>query len=145
MNEINFTMSSRQRLPFAVAGGVFLVAGLLAIAGGSGGGFQLLLGVVFTAYYFWFARFGATLTPQGVIVRGLTTQRIPWQQIAAVDTYRALGGTGVVLRMAGGGSKRLRAPVTAPLQRDPDFQAKVATFQQWWQHYAGQQAGYGGA
>ena len=148
MNEIVFSLSSRQRLLFLVAGGVLALMGLTSVLSGGGGGFQLILGVIFVGYYFWFARFGSTLTPQGIVVRGLSTQYVPWQQIARIDTYNVMGGRGVVLRLATGGNKRLRAPMSAPLQRDPDFDAKLATIQQWWQHYAGRQqapgpAGYG--
>lgn len=137
MSEIRFNLSVRQRMIYLVLGGVMTLAGILITLVG---GFSALIvvGLVFVVYFFAFARFGATIDATGVRVRGLTTKHIPWQQIENVETFSLLGTTGVKLRLAGGRGQNLRAPVTGIGQRDPEFETKLATIRQWWQHYTGQ-------
>jgi hypothetical protein len=139
MTEIQYVLSQRQRLLYLVIGGVMAAVGALDVAVGGSSTF-LIVGIVIAAYYFIFGLFSATLRPDGIELRGLTRQRVEWQRIQGIETSNVLGTTTVKLRLVGGGSKRLRAPVRGFGQPDPEFDAKLATIHQWWQHYAGQPA-----
>ncbi len=138
MNEIRYDLSVGQRMIYLIAGIVMVAAGVLATLAGRFSIF-LVIGLVFIAYFFLFAKFGATIDTTGVHVRGLSTKHIPWQQIQGVETFSMLGTKGVKLVLAGGGSKKLRAPITGIGQKDPEFDTKVATIRQWWQHYTAAQ------
>lgn len=132
MQTIEYRITSSQRMFFLWIGGAITALGLLLLALGTVSVIQLVLGPVLIGYYFLFARFGSTLSASGIRAHGLTTQDFAWHDIADIDTTNFLGSTMVRLRLTNGRKVRLRAPVTGPLQRDPEFGQKLATIRHWW-------------
>ena len=63
-----------------------------------------------------------TLTTEGVTRRGHGPKLVRWRDIQAVRVEPMLGSRTVILDV-GTRSRRLRTPITGPLQRDPDFDA----------------------
>lgn len=132
MHEIRMVLSLGQRMVPLVTGAVLTVFGVVGLAVdippvGFG------TGLVFVGIGLYSAKFAAVLTPHGIIVKGLTTQRFAWGEIAAVEARSMLGGRHVRLTLVTGRKVRMRVPISAPLQRDPEFDAKVATIWHWWQ------------
>lgn len=125
-------LSLGQRMILLVTGVVLTAAGALGLAlGFTPAG--LVTGPIFLALGLYAANFAAVLAPHGITVKGLTTQRFAWGEIAAVEAKSLLGGRHVRLTLVSGRKVRMRVPISAPLQRDPEFDAKVATIWQWWQ------------
>jgi hypothetical protein len=84
------------------------------------------------------AGYGVELTPQALVMNGLTRRAIPWSEIEAFEIARAWGATVLRPRLADGSRPRLRAPVTGGPLRDPEFDAKVVRIEEYWeQHTAG--------
>ncbi|MDI2129372.1 hypothetical protein [Yinghuangia seranimata] len=135
MNEIRMVLAPQQRVMFLVLGGVFLALGALNVALGLSpvGVVPLAVGVIQFVYYFWFASFHTTLTPWGLVAKGFTQQSWAWGEIAMVEGKGLLGGRYVRLTLTSGKRKRIRVPISALGQRDPEFDAKLAAIWQWWQ------------
>ena len=76
-------------------------------------------------------RVGVTLTAAGAAVGGLRARLVPWTAIQDVSTESLFGGRFVVL-VQPTGRTRLPAPVTGLLQRDPEFEDKLAEIRAWW-------------
>jgi len=135
VNEIRFVPTTRQNL-------MFLPLFLIIAAE------QLVLGRwVFAAVYnavmaslvtLLRAKMGSTISSSGIELRSFSRQRIAWQQIRFIEVRNLMGTSVVRLHLFDGKKRRLRAPYTGFMQKDPDFVAKVNTIQQWWMHYTGQ-------
>jgi hypothetical protein len=95
--------------------------------------YALALALLLTAALRWF---GATLTPDGVLVRNLRRRAIAWHELAAIRVEPMLGTRTVVLYERSGRRTRLRLPATGPLYRDPAFDAKVQLVHDYWVRYS---------
>ncbi len=137
MTELAYRLTSRQRLLYYIAGAVMFLTVGLQLTTGAPPIFWGAVGLLWGGVLVLMSTCGATIDGTGVHLRGLTRQTVPWEQIQDVEVSPVLGSQQVRLRLAGGGTKRLRAPITGPLQRDPEFDGKVATIRHWWQHYSG--------
>ncbi|MEV7244105.1 hypothetical protein AB0N92_23060 [Streptomyces sp. NPDC093248] len=81
--------------------------------------------------------FGVTLTPSAAIVHNLRRRTIPWSSVQAIQIESLLGSRTVVIYEAGGRRTRLRAPITASLNRDRCFEEKFHTIGRWWLDHRG--------
>ena len=81
-------------------------------------------------------RDGVTLTAAGPVVRGFRSRLVPWTAIRDVRTESSFGSRFVVL-VEPTRRTRMPAPITGPLQRDPDFESKLAEIQAWWMAHRG--------
>jgi hypothetical protein len=139
VTEIHYALSVRQRLIYVVAGVLMTGAGLLVWRSG---GYPLIAspGLLLMVYFFLFSLFGSTIDGTGVRLRGIRRQHLDWNQVSEISTISILGSRAVRLHLGSGGTRTLRAPVTGPFQRDPDFEEKVHTIRQCWMHSTGQLA-----
>ena len=74
---------------------------------------------------------GATLTPEALRVHNFGSRAIPWRDIQSIAVQPLLGSRTIVVREHSGRRTRLRAPVSGPLYRDPEFDSKFHTIGQW--------------
>jgi hypothetical protein len=139
--EIRYRLLRRQRVIHLASAGFWALLGVFQLVViRHWFPYQLIIAPIFFSYYFIFARFGVDLAPSGLTLHGLRTPRIPWEDIADITLGNFLGSEFVKVRLRTGRTRRLRAPVTGPLQNDPDFREKAATIRHWWLHYTGQLA-----
>lgn len=139
MQQLEFRMEPAQRKIYLVLAGVYAILGLLqfTVSAPGLGIFFLLLAGVFVAYYFQFAKFGLTLTPQGVTMDGWQKHTYGWHQIAAVEAGKFWFADRVTLKFTDGTARRAWAPTNAVGMRDPQFPLKVQGIQQWHAQFAG--------
>ncbi|MEY9846807.1 hypothetical protein [Streptacidiphilus sp. MAP5-3] len=76
-------------------------------------------------------RYGAELTRQALVMRGLRTREIPWTSIRAITVRRQLGVKRVTLWLVDGSAHNLREPIGG-FPRDPNFDRKLHTLLVWW-------------
>jgi hypothetical protein len=88
--------------------------------------------------------FGASLTSRGIQVRNVRRRAIAWAELADVRVQPFMFSQTVVLFERSGRRTRLRMPITGPLMRDRDFDAKVELIRQFWRRYAPTVAGLAG-
>jgi hypothetical protein len=81
-----------------------------------------------------------TLTPEGVTIKRYGTTVVPWPEIQSVVARNWLGTKQVKFIRRQGGAKISLAPMTHWMVKDPEFEQKLATIQQWHMQFAG---GYG--
>lgn len=74
---------------------------------------------------------GMELTPEGVVLRRNRTTRLPWSDVLDVRPGSLLWSRLVVFETPAG-PVRSWAPMTSPVLRDRDFDAKLAYVRQWW-------------
>lgn len=75
-------------------------------------------------------RYGAELTQEALVMRGLRTREIPWTSIRDIAVRRRMGAKRVTLWLVDGTAHNLREPLGG-LPRDPDFDRKLHTLV-WW-------------
>lgn len=78
------------------------------------------------------AWFGATLTPDGVIVHGFRRRTIAWRDVTAIRAEEWTSNRVVAIYEFGHRRTRLRYPLSGPLFADPRFDDKLAVIQDWW-------------
>jgi hypothetical protein len=141
-DQVRFRASRRQAvmigLPFALIAGV--VAGDYCLtskpATGSSGWLYLLIIVMVTAAMSLQARFGATLTPEGVIVHGLRRRTIAWHDVTAIRAEEDTTNRVVAIYELGHRRTRLRYPTSGGLFGDSQFDQKLSVIQDWWSAYS---------
>ena len=74
---------------------------------------------------------GMELTPEGVVLRRNRTKTVPWSDVVDVRPGSMLW-TRLVVFDTPNGPVRSWAPMTSPLLRDRDFDAKLTYVRQWW-------------
>ncbi|ROO83096.1 hypothetical protein EDD29_0586 [Actinocorallia herbida] len=139
MQRLEFRMEPGQRKMYLILAGAYVIIGLLQFtvsAPGLGVLFLILAGV-FVFYYFQFAKYGLTLTPQGITMNGWQTRAHAWSEVAAVESGKFWFADRVTLRLTDGTKRRAWAPVNAAGMRDPQFPLKVQGIQQWHAQFAG--------
>jgi hypothetical protein len=137
--QLRFRASRRQALmiglPFcliaAVVAGDFCLTGQPAVTGSSSWLYGLVL-VMIAAAMCLQARFGATLTPEGVIVHGLRRKTIAWPDVTAIRAEEYTTNRVVAIYEFGHRRTRLRYPVSGGLFRDSEFDEKLGVIQDWW-------------
>jgi hypothetical protein len=67
-----------------------------------------------------------------MIVHNLRQRQIAWADVVAVRVEPIQFARTVVIYERGGRRTRLRAPITQPLGRDRDFDAKARAINDWW-------------
>jgi hypothetical protein len=73
------------------------------------------------------------ITRDGVTVRSFSRRTLRWGEIASITRERRLGGARfILLHEAGGRTTRLQGITAGPLARDPGFDAKYETINDWW-------------
>jgi hypothetical protein len=78
------------------------------------------------------ARFGATLTPEGVIVHGLRRKTIAWDNVTAIRAEEYTTNRVVAIYEFGHRRTRLRYPTSGGLFGDSEFDDKLRVIQGWW-------------
>lgn len=144
MQQIEFRLEERQRRLYLILAGVWGVLGLLRLftsadssdSTGSAAAAFVVAGVM-VLYYFRFAKFGLTLTPQGLTMNGWQTHTRPWSQVQAVEKQKWWFQDRVLIRFADGTSRRAWAPLHYFSMPDPDFALKLQGLQQWHAQYSG--------
>jgi hypothetical protein len=137
-DEIRFGMTTRQKLVFlpvwlAAAAESLLLGKSVPAVGISGASFWIMFFAVRS-------RRSSTLSPAGITLWNLRKRLIPWQAIRDIGTMKVAGSTLIQVRLTDGKTVTLRAPQTGPWQKDPDFEAKLATIQAWWRRGVGDAA-----
>jgi hypothetical protein len=136
---VRFRASRRQALmiglPFcliaAVVAGDYCLSTQPAVAGSSGWLYLLVLVMVVGAMCLQ-ARFGATLTPEGVIVHGLRRKTIAWDNVTAIRAEEYTTNRVVAIYEFGHRRTRLRYPTSGGLFGDSEFDDKLRVIQGWW-------------
>lgn len=134
MPHVEFCLAIRQRLYWLVVGGLWLgVAGLRLAAGAAPTAVAaLVVGALAAAGFFLSGRFGVTLAPHQIVVRGLRNRAIAWQEIRDVTAVDFVSSRRVALHLADGSSLRPWAPLHSWAQPDPEFDTKFHTIYRWW-------------
>jgi hypothetical protein len=147
VQRLEFRLENRQRIIYLVFAGLWLLIALMRAAVGFGGGafFALLLAGMFGFYYYWYARFGVTLTPQDITLHGWTTRTYGWHEVRAIQPVNFLFQRRVAIEFVTGGRRRTWAPLHYWSMPDHEFDQKVYAMQQWHAQFAGQapQQAYG--
>jgi hypothetical protein len=140
VQRLEFRLETRQRIIYLVLGGLWVLIALLRASVGFGGGafFALLIAGLFIFYYFWYARFGVTLTPQGITLHGWTTKVYGWREVRAIQPTTFLFQRRAKVEFLHGGGRRTWAPMHYWSMPDPEFDRKVYAMQQWHAQFAGQ-------
>jgi hypothetical protein len=151
LQRLEFRLDFRQRVFYLVLAGIWVLIALARAAIGLGGGafLALLLAGLFAFYFFWYARFGVTLTQQGITLHGWTTHTYGWHEVRAIQPTMFLLQRRTAIEFVHGGRRRAWAPLHYWSTPDPEFDRKVYAMQQWHAQFAGQQApapqpGWGG-
>jgi hypothetical protein len=151
VQRLEFRLEFRQRVIYLVLAGVWVLIALVRAAVGFGGGafLALLLAGVFAFYFFWYARFGVTLTQQGITLHGWTTNTYGWHEVRAIQPTTFLLQRRTAIEFVHGGRRRTWAPLHYWSMPDQEFDRKVYAMQQWHAQLAGQQGqvpqqGWGG-
>jgi len=138
MQQIEFRLEERQRRLYLILAGVWGVIGLLRLFTSVGSALPaFVVGGVMVLYYFQFARFGLTLSPQGLTMNGWQTQTYPWSQIQSIEKQKWWFQDRVLIRFTDGTSRRSWAPLHYFSMPDPEFDLKLQGLQQWHAQYAG--------
>jgi len=139
LGQVRYRASRRQALmiglPFCLI--VALVAGDYCLTGrpvmtGSSTWLYLLVLVMVVAAMCLQARFGATLTPDGVIVHGLRRKTIAWHDVTAIRAEEYTTNRVVAIYAFGHRRTRLRYPTSGGLFADSEFDDKLRVIQSWW-------------
>jgi len=151
VQRLEFRLEFRQRVIYLVLAGFWVLIALVRAAVGFGGGafLALLLAGVFVFYFFWYARFGVTLTQQGITLHGWTTSTYGWHEVRAIQPTRFLFQRRAAIEFVHGGRRRTWAPLHYWSMPDQEFDRKIYAIQQWHAQLAGQQGqvpqqGWGG-
>lgn len=150
MQRLEFRLEFRQRVIYIVLAGFWVLIALVRAAVGFGGGafLALLLAGLFVFYFFWYARFGVTLTQQGITLHGWTTSTYGWHEVRAIQPTTFLLQRRAAVEFVHGGRRRTWAPLHYWSMPDQEFDRKVYAMQQWHAQFAGQgqvsQQGWGG-
>jgi len=99
--------------------------------------FAVVLLIAFGVISLLQTRWGIDLTPQALVMRGITRREIPWSEISGIESDSLLGTTMVRPHLVDGSRPRARAPLTGFLQRDPEFEAKLARIEEYWREHGG--------
>ena len=138
MQQVEFRLEERQRRVYLILAALWGFLGLLRLIDGIGSalvGFVIAGVMVF--YYFQFAKFGLTLSPQGLTMNGWQTRTHAWSQIQSVEKQKWWFQDRVLVRLTDGTSRRAWAPLHYFSMPDPEFDLKLQGIQQWHTHYAG--------
>ena len=134
MPHVEYRLGGRQRLYWLVVGALWLPVAALRLA--AGGWVTALVAALIAAAlagtYLVAGRFGVTLTPHDVVVRGVRQTAIDWREIRDVTAVDFLGSRRVALHHADGSITRPWAPMHSWAQPDPHFDAKFHTIYAWW-------------
>jgi len=101
---------------------------------GAGAGLVAYAAFFLGVGYLTGARFGVDLCHDGVVLRGVRRRVVPWNAVQAIEAKKYFG-TRVVVLVVDGRLRRLRAPFTGPLQRDRQFDDKLAALRSWWMNH----------
>lgn len=138
MQQIEFRLEERQRRLYLILAGIWGVIGLLRLFTSVGSAVAaFLVGGVMVLYYFQFAKFGLTLSPQGLTMNGWQTRTYPWAQIQSVEKQKWWFQDRVLVRLADGTARRAWAPLHYFSMPDPEFDLKLQGIRQWHAQYAG--------
>ncbi|GAA2722656.1 hypothetical protein [Actinocorallia aurantiaca] len=138
MQQIEFRLEERQRRLYLILAGVWGLLGLLRLFTSVGSAVvAFVVAGVMVLYYFRFAGFGLTLTPQGLTMNGWQTHTHPWSQIRSVEKQKWWFQDRVLIRFADGTSRRAWAPLHYFSMPDPEFALKLQGLQQWHAQYSG--------
>ena len=141
--QVRFRASRRQALliglPFcliaAITAGFYCLTSHPLATDGSGWPYLLVLGMVAAAMSVQ-ARFGATLTPNGVIVHGLRRKTIAWHDVTVIRAEEYTTNRVVAIYECGHRRTRLRYPTSGGLFGDREFDRKLRVIQDWWTAYS---------
>jgi hypothetical protein len=140
MQRLEFRLETRQRVIYLVIAGFWVLIALLRAAAGAAGGALtgLLLAGFFVFEYFWIARFGVTLTPQGITLHGWSTRTYGWHEVRAIQPTTFMLQRRTAVEFTTGGRRRTWAPLHYWSMPDPEYDRKVYAMQQWHAQFAGQ-------
>jgi hypothetical protein len=142
-SQVRFRASRRQALmiglPFCLI--AILVASDLCLttqpfAVGSSSWLYLLVLVMVAAAMCLQARFGATLTPEGVIVHGVRRKVIAWHDVTAIRAEEYTTNRVVAIYELGHRRTRLRYPTSGGLFGDGEFEEKLRVIRGCWATYS---------
>jgi hypothetical protein len=133
MQEIRYTVTSRERAFYLVFAALVIGLGALYVSSGIPVGFPLFV-ALYLVNLLVTMRHHTVLTPQGITWRRLGTQHLDWHDIATIRRRKVGGAVGVELRLTDGSVKNLAVPRSSRMLRDPQFDAKLATI---WNAWAG--------
>ncbi|MFL6054212.1 MAG: hypothetical protein ACJ72W_15020 [Actinoallomurus sp.] len=114
-----------------------LVSVILILSGVARGGLAAVpFGIVFLfpslLWLFRVVREGVHLTPEEMIIRQLGTRRIPWSEVADVNTGEAGGFRCVQISERGKGIIKLPVPADRWLLREANFNEKAEVLRSYW-------------
>lgn len=134
MPRVDFRLESGQRIYWLVVGLLWLpVAALRFAAGGIATGVAALaLAAVLVATFFVAGRYGVTLTPGYLVVRGLRRRVIAWDEIRDITAANVVSSKRVAVHLADGSTTRPLAPLHNWVQPDREFDRKFSTIYDWW-------------
>jgi hypothetical protein len=140
VQRLEFRLDVKQRIIYLVLAGIWLLIALMRAAVGFGGGafVALILAGFFAFYFYWYARFGVTLTQQGITLHGWTTKTYGWHEVRAIQPTTFFLARRAAVEFTTGGRRRTWAPMHYWSMPDPEFDRKVYAMQQWHAQYAGQ-------
>jgi hypothetical protein len=140
VQRLEFRLETRQRVLYLVLAGFWVLIALAraAVGFGSGAFAALLIAGLFVFEFFWFARFGVTLTPQGITLHGWTTREYGWQEVRAIQPTRFFLQHRASIEFVHGGRRRAWAPLHYWSMPDGEFERKIYAMQQWHAQYAAQ-------
>ncbi len=142
MQQLEFRLEERQRKVYLILAAIWGVLGLLRLFVSVPSALvAFVVGGVMVLYYFQFARFGLTLSPQGLTMNGWQTHTYAWSQVQSVEKQKWWFQDRVLVRFADGTSRRAWAPLHYISMPDPQFDLKLQGLQQWHAQYAGLPAG----
>jgi hypothetical protein len=137
MQRLEFRLETRQRVIYLVSAGLAVLLALVAQSL-AGAFFWLLVAGVMIFYFFWFARFGVTLTPQGITFIGWSTKTYGWHEVRSIQPTTFMIQRRAAVEFVDGGRRRTWAPMHYWSQPDAEFDRKVYAMQQWHAQFAGQ-------
>jgi hypothetical protein len=136
---VRFRASRRQALviglPFCIIAAIVATGYCLSAqpaTTGRSGWLYLLVLVMAVAAMGLQARFGATLTAEGVIVHGLRRKTIAWDDVTAIRAEEYTTNRVVAIYELGHRRTRLRYPTSGGLFGDSEFDDKLRVIQGWW-------------
>lgn len=141
MQQLEFRLTERQRKSYLVAAGILVCVSVLRLFTGDvpGGMTSLVTAAIVAAMYLISARFGLTLTPQGVTMHGYQKRVYAWNQIQSVEPTLFWFQRRTLFKFTDGTSRRSWAPMHYFSMPDPEFQVKVQGIQQWHAQFTGPQ------
>ncbi|WP_106399572.1 hypothetical protein [Actinocorallia populi] len=138
MQQVEFRLEERQRKVYLALAAVWGVIGLLRLFTSVPSALvAFAVGGAMVLYYFQFAKFGLTLSPQGLTMNGWQTRTYPWAQVQSVEKQKWWFQDRVLVRFTDGTSRRAWAPLHYFSMPDPEFALKLQGLQQWHVQYAG--------